>query len=184
MIKIKQVSNHKTTIAIVWFISILISSVVASAVGFYFSKIGELETRQFQNDKEILIDSISNVYKYESVYNLDIKELSNRKYSSYTCSSDIPLPSKVDVSHEDICEVRDILFNMKLDFNKSTIKARIIGSDRIIKALENIEKGFDEVSIFYYSNPVYTRDFPDAYEKIMPSKFYDLQQIFTEELKH
>lgn len=72
--------------------------------------------------------------------------------------------------------------NAKEDFKKKTTEARIIGSDRVVRAVKHVESGFDEVFLQIVSDGWYLRAFVDHYNKVMPERFNKLEESFREEL--
>src|SRR3990167_9819875 len=121
------------------FILSILAILLSSFIAYKFSKIGEFETREFQSNKEALIDVLDKVAKYAEVYTVDWDQLNKQvSYTNYECPG---LSRFVNYeafkTHFDPCGASDQIQKARFDFHRSTIKGRILGSDKIVAALND-----------------------------------------------
>lgn len=159
----------------------ILSILLSSYIGYRLGKISEIETRKFATNKEVFIEVLSDVTSYSDYFTVDWEKLSEFEYTLYRCPG-LDL-EKYDLNNYPAhCDTYDLLNKAKADFHRSTTKARILGTERIREALNNVEGGFDEVLDIYFSRGYYLRALGDAYQEVMPAKFEELEKTFREEL--
>ena len=175
--------SQKIHFVIAYGLSIL-SILISSFVVYKLSKIGEFETREFQSNRDALIDVLDKAVKYAEPYTVDWGELDQQvHYTNYQCPG-LNKYSNYETfkTHFDSCSDYDTIQKAKVDFHRTTVKARILGSDKIVATLQGVEDGFDEVLDYYFQHNYYSRALPDAYETVMPEKFANLERVFKEEI--
>lgn len=169
------------------FISAVLLAVFNYRLGFITNEVSRLKN----NNKEAVLEVIENVYDYRTPFTFNYKDVANVRYTYYTCTD--PLWNSIDGRKFDLktidddlynfCGVYDLLAKTRNDFQRKTIKARILGSDELNNALDEIEAGFDDILYYYLEHDYYLRAFPDAYLEVMPSRFDNLVEIARKELR-
>ncbi len=159
-----------------------ILTLVGVFLGHRLSEKGKLETRSFQSDKEALADVLAEAFGYADVYTVDWDYLEGMRYTQYKCPGLEEYLDKIGV-HPAPCDTYDLIQKAKIDFHKRTIKARVLGSVKIVESLDEVESGFDEVLNLYFTREYYMRLFRDTYQEVMPARFEELERVFREELK-
>lgn len=173
-----------TVNAIVTLIAVLLSGYIS----FTLVKSNELETRKYELNKYALSRVLENVIDYSDYSTVNWKEVDALYYRPYNCDWGEEYNKYIDFSNSDnnqtpiYGQVWHKLQNAKEDFKKKTIEARIIGSDRIVSAVEDVEAGFDEVFLQIIKDEWYLRAFVDHYNEVMPERFNQLEKAFREEL--
>lgn len=172
-------------------LSLVISTFTAIFVVYYTYQLNLVTnevSRQYANDKEAVLEIIENVYAYRTPYTIDYEGLDEVQYTNYNCADPLWNNSEkynlgeAKYKLHNACWAYDHLAKMRNDFQRKTVKARVLGSDEIITALDEIEQGFDEVLDYYLSHEYYLRAFPDAYLEVMPEKFDNLVDVARKEM--
>lgn len=177
------------------YVSIFLSllSFATAIVLAYYSHVLTLkrltvETRRDYN-REVMLDILDDVYMYRTPFTIDYDELESVRYSNYRCYTPFSnssyerkyVPIERAPGIDDECWVVDRTYKLKADFQRKTVKARILGSSDVIAALDDIDSGFEEVLNFYLGHEYYMRAYPDTYEAIMPQKFDRLVAVLRAE---
>ncbi len=162
---------------------------ISSFLSFQFGKSAELETREYQKNKEALLEVLENVQHYNNYYTVDWDKISKKRIEPYNCIA----PSKSIKIHEleiekefetpNTCAVGDNLASAEFIFRELTTKARVLGSNEIKDVLHNTEEGFSEVYNLYVTEDYYSRLFKDSYNQVMGAKFINLEKVFSKELQ-
>lgn len=165
----------------------LIAIILSSSLTYIFTKHSEKETRIYHANREALRTMLPNVWKYNNYYTVDWLELKGVTHSSTPCRPEI---GEVDYDAElakihnipNPCIQFNLIRNAKFDFRKLTIEARLIGSNNIVRALDEIEDGFDQVLKDYINKDYYLRSFIDTYNETMVLRFERLENLIREDL--
>lgn len=161
---------------------------LGAAINHNFNKEEYYISTDHESTKEVMLDIIEDVYSYRTPFTIDYEALEEVSYTNYQCADplwDVDMGNKIrgmGSSLHNNCEVVDMYAKMRNDFQRKTIKARILGSEKVQQALDEVEKGFDDVLIYYLSHDYYMRALPDAYLKIMPERMDKLIAVIREEI--
>ncbi|MDD2498516.1 MAG: hypothetical protein PHY90_10385 [Desulfitobacteriaceae bacterium] len=175
-----QISKEYKIIVVNAFIS-LFAVILASFLTYYFAKNSEIESRQYNNNKESLKVVLQDAIKYSDYNLVDWEKVRGLYTTPYHCDwknnpylKDKLIDSYV-AQNETMCPVYEELQNAKKDFRMITTEARVIGSEEVLIALKDVEDGFDEVFLKMASEPYYMRIFYDKYDEVMPERFAKLE---------
>lgn len=169
------------------FIQIILIALVfflTSAISYWFGKMSEHETRQYETRKEVLKTLLSEAAPFSDYLTVDWERYRN-EYRPYPC--DWPDKYNLYTQVNDgkfsrvFCPMWVELQNAKKDFVKKTTEARIVSSQKVYDNIKLMEAGFDEVFLAVIKD-YYSRSFIDNYDEIMKEKFFTLEKALREDI--
>ncbi|MDP2685408.1 MAG: hypothetical protein Q8P20_10355 [bacterium] len=165
---------------------IIYAGIAIAAVSFAMAMnyINE-EKWEYERDREVLNEFIdSGVFKYAEFSTAELQELdtltpAKANLCLYTSEqSALAEKNKTDSP----CLFWNEMNSAQFDFHAKTVKARVLASDPVADAIDNVENGFMQVFDKVISEEYYMRTFQDNYNLIMPSLFTALEEVLRGEL--
>lgn len=174
--------NKMLIFAVVLYIGIALSGVTYVIATNYVNE----EKWEYENNRD-LVDALmdSGVYKYAEYSTSGLKDIdTTTPYIGTNCNytseqGELAEKNKIDQP----CLFWAQLNSAKFDFHAKTMKVRILASEPVKEALDNVENGFMDVFDKVINEEYYMRTYQDNYNLIMPSLFEELEGVLRGELE-
>jgi len=174
--------NKYITKAIIYYVGIVLFCV---CLVFSLNLVNE-EKWEYERNRDAvnaLVDS--GAFKYAEYSTSGLKDIDTTvPYLGTTCNysteqGDLAEQNKI----EEPCLFWRQLYSAQFDFQRLTVKARVLGSDELVEALDKVENGFMQVFDKVISEEYYMRTYQDNYNLIMPPLFEELENAMHDSLE-
>lgn len=159
----------------------LVAVVLPAFLGFWLGRLQGHDDRRYENARAAAIELVEKAQPYATYRTVNWEAAYDSRSANYACdftlgTGSTPTQPYDPTAEAESCEVGDRLTAAREAFRRDTVAARVLASDAVLQALQEMDEGFSAVFDEVMRDVWYYRSVPDHYNEVMTVRFANLER--------